>query len=130
MGKDEGKCIYCDAVNSYNDARCAKCGEELPWANWSQARQQPSEAIGAEVGSFAKRGEVASVGAVPLPRGIIILGVLALLAMVVFYVILQKAGSSMRQVSPAGGGGMSAEKFKKANPTIQQDEKDQQENGQ
>ena len=134
MGKDEGKCIYCDAVNSYNDARCAKCGEELPWANWSQARQQPSEAIGAEAGSFAKRGEVASVGAVPLPRGIIILGVVALLAMVVFYVILQKAGSSMRQVSPdgakPGSGGTITEKFKKSNPVIEQDQKNQQENGQ
>lgn len=128
MGKDEGQCIYCDAVNSYNDARCVQCGEELPWANWSQARQQPSAAIGAEVSSFAKRGDVASVGTGPLPAKIIVLGVVAVVAMIVFYIILQRVGSSVQQISPEGVArdGTVTEKFKKANPTIQQDQKEEQ----
>jgi hypothetical protein len=140
MGKDEGNCIYCGAVNSYNDARCVQCGEELPWANWAQARQQPSEAVGAELGSFAKRGEVLSVGMGPLPRGIIILGVVAVIAMVGFYMILNRVSSSLKQISPDGarpgvpaagvpaaGSGTIVEKFKKTNPTLQQDQKERQE---
>jgi hypothetical protein len=60
MSTEKGNCPYCNTINSYSDAKCTKCGEELPWANWVQARQRPSDALGAEPGSFAKGAKVFS----------------------------------------------------------------------
>lgn len=135
MGKDEGNCPYCGAVNSYSIAKCRQCGEELPWANWVQARRQPSSAIGAERSLTPRRTEAVSDGISLLPRGAWSKIILVIIGLAVIYFAVTKFSSSMHQLplgatasgTPGGQPQSIKERFKNANPVIQQDQQDRQE---
>jgi hypothetical protein len=137
MGKDEGNCPYCGAVNSYAVAACKNCGEELPWANWVQARQQPSSALGAEAGSFARpSGQDVTDGISILPRGAFSKLILVIVAIAIVYICATTLSTAVRRMSGGvsttansasnGTSGNIAEKFKQVNPSIEQDRRERE----
>lgn len=137
MAADEGRCPYCGVTNSYSVAKCTGCGEELPWAQWVQARQQPSQALGAQRGDFAKRGgQSVSDGISLLPSGAIGKLLMLVAAMVVAFIVLRSVGSALKPMAKMSGATSNgvpassnaiAEKWKKANPVIEQDAQDRRE---
>jgi hypothetical protein len=134
---DQGNCPYCNAVNSYSVAKCVGCGEELPWAQWVQARQQPSQVIGAQRGEFAKRGGAGlSDGISILPSGALGKLALVLVGMVVAFIVMRSIGTALKPVAKMAGTSTNgapgskqaiAEQWKKANPVIEQDAQERKE---
>jgi hypothetical protein len=130
MSLNEGDCPYCGSVNSYSATHCLQCREELPWSQWVQAREQPSQAIGARPGSMRKGGEAVTDGFSALSvlaPSTVFKFLLILVMMTALYFGLQRVSSSLSQVNGGSTGnstgvsGNAVEQFKKANPTVNQE---------
>ena len=127
---DTGQCPYCNAVNSYHDTHCVQCSEELPWANWVQARSQTSSAPGAKRGDFTARGGQSVSEGFALPAGAGAKLFLLIIAFAAFLLIFRVMSPVFRAASPNAAGnrlGNSAivDQFQRANP-LEKQEKDLQ----
>jgi len=140
MAVDEAQCPYCNVTQSYAVAKCTSCGEELPWAQWVKARQQPSAAMGAQQGQFAGRsGQALSDGIGLLPKGAAGKILLVVLGIAGCFFVMRSMSSNLKSLSGAANGNNVAvpagakdveEKFRKANPVIGQEEQNKREEGQ
>jgi hypothetical protein len=103
-----------------------------------QAREEPSQAIGARFGSFNSGPKpMSDVGGNLLsgvPTGLLWKLLVVIGLMIVFYFVVQRSTSSLRSAAGVTNGaskntGNIVERFKKGNPVFQQDEENRKADG-